>query len=187
MRSTSADSCRSGFAWRTQWRRAGTAAYARAWIRALCRHSCIWLFVDRAERRTCARWMVEVGLAAGVGSGGAAAAEDLPEILPGVAALRLGHLLRRACRDDAAALVAALRADVHDPVGPLDHVEVVLDHQHGVARLDQPVEHVQETLDVLEVKAGGGLVEDVERSPGVGARQLAGELDALRFAAAQGR
>src|SRR5712664_679952 len=122
-----------------------------------------------------------------VGSGGAAAAEDLSEILPGVTALRLGYLLRRACRDDAAALVAALWTDVHDPVRALDHVEVVLDHQHGVARLDQPVEHVQETLDVVEVKAGGGLVEDVERPAGVGAGQLAREFDALRFAAAQGR
>src|SRR5258708_29631181 len=91
-----------------------------------------------------------------VGSGGAAAAEDLPEILPGVAALRLGHLLRCACRDDAAALVAALWADVHDPVGALDHVEVVLDHQHGVARLHQPVYPVHVALDVIYVDAGGG-------------------------------
>ena len=63
----------------------------------------------------------------------------------------------------------------------------MLDHQHGVAGVDQPVEHAEEPLDVVEVEAGGGLVEHVQGAPGIGARQLAGELDALRFAAAQGR
>ena len=57
---------------------------------------------------------------------------------------------------------------------------------HGVARLHQPVEHRQQLPDVLEVQAGGGLVEDVERAAGGDPRQLARELDALRLAAGQG-
>jgi hypothetical protein len=40
--------------------------------------------------------------------------------------------------------------------------------------------------DVVEVQAGGRLVEDVERAPG-GAGQLLGQLDALRLAARQRR
>ena len=69
------------------------------------------------------------------------------------------------------------------PVGGLDHLEVVLDHHHGVALLDQRVQHLQQLAHVLEVQAGGGLVEDVERLAGRAPRQLLGELDPLRLAA----
>ena len=52
--------------------------------------------------------------------------------------------------------------EVDDPIGGLDHVEVVLDHDHGVPGVDQAVEDVEQPLDVSEVEAGGGLVEDVK-------------------------
>ena len=39
--------------------------------------------------------------------------------------------------DERAAAAAALGAEVDDPVGGLDDVEVVLDHQHGVALVDE--------------------------------------------------
>jgi len=42
----------------------------------------------------------------------------------------------------------------------------VLDHDHGVARIHQPVEHVQQPLHVREVKSGRRLVEDVKRVAG---------------------
>ncbi len=40
------------------------------------------------------------------------------------------------------------------------------DHHHGVALLDQRVEEFQQLADVLEMEAGGGFVEDVERVAG---------------------
>ena len=70
------------------------------------------------------------------------------------------------------AVDAAAGAEVDHPVGGLDDVEVVLDHDHGVALLDQAVEHFEQLADVLEVEAGGGLVEDVEGLAGGAARQL---------------
>ena len=78
----------------------------------------------------------------------------------------LRDLLRRADRDDLAARLAALGAEVDEPVGLLDHVEVVLDHEHGVARVDEALQHLEQLLDVGEVQAGRRLVEDVERAPG---------------------
>ena len=51
--------------------------------------------------------------------------------MPGVALRRCRHLLRRASGDDAPTASAALRAEIHDPVGGLDHIEVVLDHPHN--------------------------------------------------------
>ncbi len=66
----------------------------------------------------------------------------------------------------------------------LDHVQVVLDHQHRVPRVHQPVEHPHQRVHVLEGEAGGRLVQDVH---GGAAGQLRGELDPLGLAAGEGR
>ena len=46
-------------------------------------------------------------------------------------------------------------------VGGLDDVEIMLDHHHAVALLDQPVQHLQQLADILEMQAGGRLVENI--------------------------
>ena len=56
-----------------------------------------------------------------------------------------------------------------------------------VALVDQPAEHQQQLADVLEVQAGGGLVEDVDGAAGGALLQLGGELDPLRLTAGQRR
>ena len=89
--------------------------------------------------------------------------------------------------DDPAAAVAALRPEVDDPVGGLDDVEVVLDDEDRVAAVDQPMEDLEQLLDVGEVEAGRRLVEDVQRPAGRPPRELGRELDALRLAAGQRR
>ena len=71
-------------------------------------------------------------------------------------------------------------------VGPLDHVEVVFHHEHGVARVDEPLEHADELLHIVHVQAGGRLVEDVERAAGGPLGQLAGELHTLGLSAREG-
>src|SRR5690606_9865658 len=81
---------------------------------------------------------------------------------------------------------AAVRSEVDDPVGGLDDVDVVLDDDQRVAAVDQAVQDVEELARVLEVEAGGGLVEDVDRLAGAAPAQLGGELHALRLPARQG-
>ena len=54
------------------------------------------------------------------------------------------YLLGRAGGDQLAARLAALRPEVHDPVRLLDHVQVVLDHEHGVALVDEPLQHLEQ-------------------------------------------
>jgi hypothetical protein len=97
--------------------------------------------------------------------------------------LRLRAL--RAHAESRAAAGAAFGAHVDHPVGGLDHVQVVLDDDDGVAGVAQLVQHLQQQLDVVEVQAGGGLVQDVERAAGVALAQLQRQLHALRFAARQ--
>ena len=101
--------------------------------------------------------------------------------------------------DDLAAAVAAFGAHVDDPVGGFDDVEIVLDDEEGTAAFDEFVEGGEELGDVVEVQAGGGLVEDVEgaaagfggglvsaaASNGTSGGEVRGELDALGFASGE--
>ena len=96
--------------------------------------------------------------------------------------LDLRQHLRRAAGDEVAALVAGAGAEVDDPVGVLDEVEVVLDEQDGVALVNQPVQDAEQRGAVLEGQAGGGFVQQVEGAPGGTAGQLRGQLDALGLA-----
>ena len=41
--------------------------------------------------------------------------------------------------DDRAALIAAFWTHINDPVGVANHIQVVLNHNHRVAAIDQPV------------------------------------------------
>jgi hypothetical protein len=65
-------------------------------------------------------------------------------------------------RHDAPAGRAAFGAEVDDPVGLGDHVQVVLDHHHAVAAVDQAVQHADELVHVGHVQAHGGLVQHVQ-------------------------
>src|SRR5665213_1848441 len=85
---------------------------------------------------------------------------------PGMRALVLHHLARRADGDDLAARVSPLGTQVEEPVRGADHVEVVLDHDDRLAGGDQAAEGGEELGDVLEVKSRGGLVEQEEPRAG---------------------
>ena len=70
-------------------------------------------------------------------------------------------------------------------VGGLDDIQVVLDDHHGVARLHQTLEHLDEPVDVIAVQAGGGLIQDIDGLAGGALGQLGGQLDPLGLAAGQ--
>ena len=63
----------------------------------------------------------------------------------------------------------------------------MLDDDQRVALRDQPLQHLEQLLDVGEVQTGGGFVEDVERPAGGHLAELGGELDPLGLAARQRR
>ena len=50
--------------------------------------------------------------------------------------------LQRSFGHDLALMIATLRSEVNDPIGILDHIEIMFDHDHGVACLDKPIECV---------------------------------------------
>src|SRR4030088_569984 len=78
-------------------------------------------------------------------------------------ALRVNSALFGSARgDDLAAPAAARGTHVDDPVGGFDDVEIVLDDEERAAAFDELAEGGEEFGYVVEVEAGGGLVEDVE-------------------------
>src|SRR4051812_416501 len=84
--------------------------------------------------------------------------EDAPQVLPRGRLLDLGHVLRRTVGDQLSSGLATLGAEVDQPVRLLDHVEVVLDHEHRVAVVDESLQHLEQLLDVREVQPGRRLV-----------------------------
>src|SRR5260370_28877161 len=110
-------------------------------------------------------------------------AQDAGEDLAGVGLFCAGDEFGRALSHDAAAAFAAFGAEVDDPISLFDDDEMVLDDEHGVAEIDEALQNVEKFSHVVEVQAGGGLIEDVERAAGLALGKLAGQLDALGFAA----
>ena len=106
------------------------------------------------------------------------------EILPGERMLVRHDVVGRACGDDVAAVDAGAGADVDHVVGGADRVLVVLDHDHGVAEVAQPLQRLEQARVVALVQADRGLVEHVEHAGQAGA-DLRGEPDALALAARQ--
>ena len=90
------------------------------------------------------------------------------------------------CGDDRAAVLAGARADVDDVVGRAHRVLVVLDDDHGVAEVAQPLQRRDQALVVALVQADRRLVEDVEHAHQARA-DLRRQPDALRLAARQRR
>ena len=90
----------------------------------------------------------------------------------------------RALGDDASAVHAGAGADVDHVIGGEDRVLVVLDHDHGVAEVAQPLQRFQKPRVVALMQPDRGLVEHVEHAGQPGA-DLRGEPDALALAAGQ--
>ncbi|MPN00669.1 hypothetical protein SDC9_147865 [bioreactor metagenome] len=90
-----------------------------------------------------------------------------------------GDILRGAGGHDLSPAEPTFGTHIDHPVGGLDDVEVVLDDHHGVTAVDQPAEHVEESADVLEMQAGGRLVEYVDRIAGGAPLQFGRQLDPL--------
>src|SRR5580698_2323312 len=107
------------------------------------------------------------------------------QVSPSVGIPSRRNLLGRSLGHDLSAANAALRSQVDHPVGTANHVQVVFDDQDAPAVLDQSLECRKQFGDVVEVQAGGGLIEDEQRTAAGGLRQVRCQFHALGFAAAQ--
>src|SRR6266550_3901505 len=84
-------------------------------------------------------------------------------------------------------LLAALRAEVDDPVRGFDNVEVVFDDEKRRPAVDQLAERGEELLYVVEVEARRRFVEDIQDTLVCLRCEMRGKLEALRLAAGKCR
>ena len=73
----------------------------------------------------------------------------------------LCNLFRRALRYDTAAALSAFGPQVDHPIRALDDVEMVFDHDHRVAGVDETVQHPEQRAHVGDVEPGGRRVQNV--------------------------
>src|SRR6516162_3822263 len=120
-----------------------------------------------------------------VPAGGLAAAteQQIPQKSPGRRCLDARHFFGRSGGHDASTRRAALRTEIDNVVGGLDDVQVVLDDNDCVSLVDELGENVEQLAGVLEVQAGGRLIQDVQSATRATLGQLLRELDPLSFAA----
>ena len=104
------------------------------------------------------------------------------QVLAGQRSRIADHLCRRARRDDLAAVLAGARAEVDQVVGGAHRPLVVLDDDHRVAEVAEPLERPDQLRVVALMQPDRGLVEDVEDADQAGA-DLGREPDPLRLAA----
>ncbi|EEG34613.1 hypothetical protein NEIFLAOT_00229 [Neisseria flavescens NRL30031/H210] len=97
----------------------------------------------------------------------------------------LGDVFRRVGNQYVAAVFARAGAHIDDEIGFADGVFVVFDHNHAVAQIAQAFEGGEQAVVVALVQADGGFVQNVHHA-GQAAADLAGEADALGFAAGEG-
>src|SRR5206468_6803155 len=81
----------------------------------------------------------------------------------------------------------AFGPQVNQIVRGLDDIEVVLDDEQGVPRLEQLPERGEQLRDVVEMQARGRLVEDVEKPFTAMRRQVRRDLDPLSLSTGQRR
>ena len=84
--------------------------------------------------------------------------------------------------DDATTPRTTFGAEIDDPVGGLNEIEVVLDDDDRVPAVDQALQDSQQQVDIVEMEAGGRFIEDIEGFPRSPFAQFARKFDPLCFA-----
>lgn len=68
--------------------------------------------------------------------------------MPRMAGFICGNRLGAAFGNDLAPTRAAFGAQIDQPVGGLDHIQIMFDHDHAVSCIIQPLQHFQQQVDV---------------------------------------
>ena len=92
------------------------------------------------------------------------------------------HTLRRPGRQRPPTLIPRARPHIDHPVGPRDHLHIVLDRNYRISRIHQHPQLPLQPLHIRRMQPGGRLVENIQRPPSLRPLQLGRELHTLRLA-----
>jgi hypothetical protein len=96
-------------------------------------------------------------------------AQERGEIGGGGAGTAGGNSFGGARGDEFSAFRPCFWAEIENPVGIFDDIEMVLDDKKGGTLVDEAVEQSDEEGDIIQVKTCGGFIED-EKKGSVGGR-----------------
>src|SRR5207253_5566230 len=116
---------------------------------------------------------------------GSSSLQHWPQISRRMATWKSCDLLRRTSSDEIAASFATFRSQIDDPIGALDHLQIVFNHDHRITRVAQLHQHLQQFLNVGEMQSGRRLIENVKGAPSRLFRKLCSEFYALGFPAGE--
>ena len=94
---------------------------------------------------------------------GGSFAQERSEIGCGGTGAASGNGFGWARGDEFSAFRSCFWAEIEDPVGIFDNIEMVLDDKKGGTLVDEAVEQSDEEGDIIKVKTGGGFIEDEKR------------------------
>jgi len=94
---------------------------------------------------------------------GGSFAQERSEIGCGGAGAASGNGFGGARGDEFSAFRSCFWAEIEDPVGIFDNIEMVLDDKKRGPLVDEAVEQSDEEGDIIKVKTGGGFIEDEKR------------------------
>ena len=95
------------------------------------------------------------------------------------------NLFRCTSRNNFTAVDTRIRAQIDNPVGALDHIQVVFDNHDAIAEATQAIQAVHKLADIFKVQARRRFVKQVKRLTCTRAAQFRGNLDTLRLSPAQ--
>ena len=72
----------------------------------------------------------------------------------------LRDLLRRSGCDHFATVVARFRPKIDNPIGGLNHFEIMFDHDDRVTAIDEALKKLQQHRDVVEMQSSRRFVEN---------------------------
>ena len=100
----------------------------------------------------------------------------LLQILPRIAALGTGNILRRTGRYHPTAPGSPFGTDVDDVVRRLHHIEIMLYHDDRIAPFHQFVDNLQQLTHVFEMQPRRGFVKDIKGTTRIAFGQFARQL-----------
>ena len=113
--------------------------------------------------------------------GSTRAGEFLSQEGGGTASLHASDLFWSSCRHDLPARITGTWTHVDYPIRLSNGTHVVLNHDHRIAGINEPLELHKQPIRVRGMEARSGFIQDIQCPPALASLKLCGQLDALRF------
>src|SRR6266481_6729656 len=78
----------------------------------------------------------------------------------------LCYILRSTFRDQVSAAVAPFGAEVDDPIGTADDIQIMLNDQHAGSGIKQAAEGCEQFVHIVKMQACGGFIENIKSAVG---------------------